>query len=361
MVEFIHELYRVSTGLKVDAMSGMASEGGTDRGETWESPPYYLKDEFIGWVRDTGRPEDYSKLCRRRLARSEQYTIIAPFSVDRKQRPDGYMIPCAICRPGHEKCLNGNLVYGHNSKNIYIVGHNCADSSVVKTANDQFKHREALQRADDYLLRRLPLLPGDVYSLELLQPSVREQARVYTKLKAHDGLLKALRSMSKQHGSSLVVADDSAGGVATTGGMSKGAFVDVAVLRGTQVALSTVFDPLIQYESVLERYRKYEISSSSEIILSEVAGWADSDRIAAAKDLDAADSVRNKLLSDLVEFSSFFDEQNFSELDRWGQDVRNARQVSATVEDGIYEIVDTHGEKRKRVRWQIKDIFWVRG
>jgi hypothetical protein len=199
-----------------------------------------------------------TKSCRCREGRSENkepFSLLRPFEIDRKKRPDGDLAPCPMCQPN--KYLRGSLIYLTDLKAIAAIGHCCADKDNLADARREYRERTTRDVEHDYLLEQIPLIPDYLSVLERVRPSAREAERIYRGFRnGGAGFQRPLR-LIKKIGGLLALEEQLQAEIGATGPAlfrSRGSNVIVqkiefGFLRG-MIAVSSEYNPVRELDRI---------------------------------------------------------------------------------------------------------------
>ncbi len=123
-------------------------------------PPPNIEQEFLDWVRDTGRPDQWRYHEKSQPPRDKDFVELKPFQIPENKRAEVGMATCPICSPNAPKYFEGKLTWYPEEGVLRAIGHECAKAHFgVERANAATaarKHREAVEGAQNFLLETLP-------------------------------------------------------------------------------------------------------------------------------------------------------------------------------------------------------------
>lgn len=136
-------------------------------------PPPYIEQEFLDWVRDTGRPDEWRYHEKSQPPRDKDFVELKSFQVPENKRADVGMATCPICSPRAPKYFEGKLTWYPSEGVLRAIGHECAKAhfgvDIANRAAAERKHREHVESAQYFLLDTLPRIAPLRDEVEALQ------------------------------------------------------------------------------------------------------------------------------------------------------------------------------------------------
>jgi len=310
-------------------------------GPTFASPPHHLRKAFFEFAKDGGRPEDFFAVSNGRLSKQEPYIIIAEFKIPIKKRLDGEYIPCANCRPGSGKFLEGRWIYAPRLRRTFLIGRDCADKSVSAAASREFRNRMTYTAALENLVAILPLLPQMIAALDAARPAATGADRLVAKLRRDAGpLIRTLAATLKQHGEYLIVFDDE---VVVQAGRRMNKPIRVGMLPGATLALQVplAFERQLQHLRVL--FNALNDAGEAPTVKERLGRLSVQEVLQMEKALKKSERQALQFLQNIDAIRRFFSPATMRDLQKWGEDPRNTHRTIVTEEQGSWSISDVAG------------------
>ncbi len=281
----------------------------------------YLIEEFLGHIRHTGQPETFPGLHHGPIAKTESFSLLRRFDIDRSKRPDGDLAPCPMCQPN--KYLRGSLIYLPNLRAVAAIGHCCADKENLAAADRDYRERIEGDFEDDYLIAHIPLIPAYLSVVERVRPAAREVERIYRSLRnAGKSFQRPLRLVKKVGGllaldEQLRVSADMAG---PAGFRSRTSIINQRIefgfLRG-MIALGSDYDPVRELNRIVTAVQSYNHGETDDALLDYVTALDAQSRHAATIKLREAGTGYLKFQDRIADFCNFFTPENIQLLNQW--------------------------------------------
>lgn len=128
-------------------------------------------NEFLQWVEDTGRPQDWRLTVTSRPTKDADFEVMQRFEIPLAYRKKVEMVPCSICSPNSPKFWEGYLVNFPREQRYRVIGHRCGEQHFGTSFRMQVKRLEDIERdkgAVDFLLENLPRVPDLIRVAEAL-------------------------------------------------------------------------------------------------------------------------------------------------------------------------------------------------
>lgn len=312
-------------------------------------PARVYVDRVRTHVAETGLPETFPGLHPGPITKDEPFRILHPISVPRAKRPLGDKAPCPMCQPN--KFYEGKLVYFFKLKAVAIIGHCCASAVTRNEAQLEYDAREALERAEGYLLERLPQVPFALERVLALQPAAAEAQRVYDRFRKDGGRFQQALRKAVRGGGELTVTEvigsalpGGPAGLRTSGSSVQTRDVRFGRLEG-EVAVAAACTIAADLEKCLSALRAFDRGLSEDAAIDFVVALDDSEKVDCAKRLEAAIGTAGRVGKWLASFRAFFSAANLHRITRWGTHSEAPVALSANLEP-----FGTHGEKLFEVR-----------
>jgi len=123
-------------------------------------PSRNITDEFLQWVRDTGRPDAWRYHDNSPPPPDQEYEELVTFDIPTKHRPSVGMASCPICSPEKPKYFQGVLAWFPAEWTLRAIGHECAKNhfgaSLASQARQKRLIKERTEAAENRLLEWLP-------------------------------------------------------------------------------------------------------------------------------------------------------------------------------------------------------------
>ena len=140
-----------------------------------QRPGQYIRQEFLDWVRDTGRPDTWQHHTRTKPPADRDFEELERFAIPAKHRTSVGRASCPICSPDAPKYFSGALAWFPAEGVLRAIGHECADSHFgterANAARAAGRHHAAVEAAQNFLLDTLPqvaALREEVQALSVL-------------------------------------------------------------------------------------------------------------------------------------------------------------------------------------------------
>ncbi|HEY3909815.1 MAG TPA: hypothetical protein VGM07_07985 [Stellaceae bacterium] len=300
-------------------------------------PGNYLIEEFLAHIRSTGQPETFPGLHRGPIAKTEPFSLLKRFEIDRRKRPDGDLAPCPMCQPN--KYLRGSLVYLSDLRAVAAIGHCCADKENLAIADREYRERIARDLEDDYLIAHIPLISAYLSVVARVRPAAREAERIYRSFRnAGASFQRPLRLLKKVGGllaldEQLQVPADIAG---PAGFRSRARIINQKIefgfLRG-MIALSSDYDPVRELDRIITAVRLYNHGETDNALLDYVTGLDPQSRRVATIKLREAGIGYSKFQNRIADFCNFFTPANIGLLNKWASHPVNPYRFEAYLND----------------------------
>jgi hypothetical protein len=323
------------------------------------APGGYLIEAFLAHIRHTGQPETFPGLHPGPIAKSETFSLLKPFEIDRRKRRDGNLAPCPMCQPN--KYLRGSLIYLPDLKAIAAIGHCCADKENLAAAVGDYRERAARDAEHDYLLDHIPLIPAYLSILEKVRPAAREAERIYRNFRtAGAPFQRPLRLVKKIGGlltldEQLQVPADAAG----SAGFRRYASIinqkiEFGFLRG-MIALSGGYDPVRELDRMVAAVRSYNHGETDDALLNYVTALDPQTRRAATIKIRDAGTDYLKFQKRIADFCDFFTPENIRLLNLWASHPANPDRFEARLNENKCTF------RRRGEYWSIllEPILWA--
>ena len=193
-------------------MSRRTSPPAWAKGPFTAEPSEEWQQEFLAHVRKTGQPETFPDIERNPSPEGSRPRILCRFGVDRNKRPDRDMVPCAMCSPIHEKCLDDLCLVWYAAEGVVRnIGPECGDGlqggALLNAERKAFEQRQRQARAESFLEKNLPTTEAWLVALEALRPPLGEAQRLHHKLR-HDqsAIAKKFREVKNRENGVLSVS-----------------------------------------------------------------------------------------------------------------------------------------------------------
>ncbi|MGZ8284066.1 MAG: hypothetical protein ACXW27_00225 [Allosphingosinicella sp.] len=227
-----------------------------------------------------------------------------------------------MCQPN--KFYEGKLVYFFRLKAVAVIGHCCASAVTRNEAQLEYEAREARERAEEYLLERLPQVPGDLGRALALQPAVIEAQRVYDRFRKEGGRFQqALRRAVRGSGEltvTEVIGSSLPGGPAgmrTSGSTVQTRDIRFGRLEG-EVAVAATCTIASDLEKCVSALRAFDCGPSEDAAIDFVVAIGDEERAEVSRRLEAAVVAIGQVERWLAGFRAFFSAANLDRISRWG-------------------------------------------
>lgn len=285
-------------------------------------PARVYVDRVRAHIADTGLPETFPGLHPGPIARDEPFRILSPISIPRAKRPLGDKAPCPMCQPN--KFYEGKVVYFFKLKAVAIIGHCCASAVTRNEAQLEYDAREALERAEGYLLEWLPQVPRALERALALQPAVVEAQRVYDRFRKDGGhfqhaLRKAVRGGEELTATEVIGSALPGGplGMRTSGSTVQTRDIRFGRLEG-QVAVAATCTIATDLEKCISALRTFDRGSDEDAAIEFIVALGDSEKVECSKRLEAAIGTIGRVGQCLAGFRVFFSAANLGRISRWG-------------------------------------------
>ncbi|WP_421761662.1 hypothetical protein [Devosia sp.] len=127
-----------------------------------QRPGKYLRQEFLDWVRETGKPDTWQHHDPSRPPSDQEFEAIVTFVIPESVRSRVGMASCPICSPSAPKYFSGTLAWFPSEGVLRAIGNECAKSHFgverVNAAIAAGKRQAAVGEAQYFLLDALPLI-----------------------------------------------------------------------------------------------------------------------------------------------------------------------------------------------------------
>lgn len=307
-------------------------------------PARVYVDRVRAHVAETGLPETFPGLHPGPIARDEPFRILHPISVPRAKRPLGDKAPCPMCQPN--KFYEGKLVYFFKLKAVAIIGHCCASAVTRNEAQLEYDAREALERAEGYLLERLPQVPLALERALALQPAVVEAQRVYDRFRKDGGrfqqaLRKAVRGAGELTVTEVIGSALPGGpaGMRTSGSTVQTRDIRFGRLEG-EVAVAATCAIAADLQKCVSALRSFDRGPGEDAAIDFVVALDDDEKAECSKRLEAAIGTIERVRHWLASFRVFFGATNLDRISRWGTHGEAPIALAASL-----EAFGSHGEK----------------
>jgi hypothetical protein len=261
----------------------------------------------------------------------------------------GDKAPCPMCQPN--KFYEGKLVYFFKLKAVAIIGHCCASAVTRNEAQLEYDAREALERAEGFLLERLPQVQLALERALALQPAVVEAQRIYDRFRKDGGRFQQALRKAVRGGGELTVTEvigsalpGGPSGMRTSGSTVQTRDVRFGRLEG-EVAVAATCTIAADLEKCLSALRAYDRGPSEDAAIDFVVALDDSERVDCAKRLEAAIGTAARVGQWLAGFRAFFSAGNLDRISRWGTHAEAPVALTASLEP-----FGSHGEKLFEVK-----------
>lgn len=298
-------------------------------------------------IRNTNSPETAPGLVTSRPLKGQPFIYIIPIHLDRAKRPDGREAPCPICSPHAPKYLDGALAWFPVEGVYRCIGIECAGKHIgrAESENAHRHFRETVRRNRNYefLFENLGCVPQYKRYLEkLLRAAVHSEklrrelgaAHVRDRLrkisKSWDGMLRVWEEHKLERVDPVTNEIQT---VVERTPVEYGRLAGIAaiapnyhVARDLRIAISKL--------DIIDRD---EGEKASEWVL-ENAYDHPADMASFGKILRAAKPCRISSEGKIKDVFSFFTEENFERIAKFGADRRNSSFLSASVQRGVFRI-----------------------
>ena len=310
----------------------------------YPSPPSPDDECIVAAIR-ASRPEDIPGLeWTPPDFMAEGHRIVRKFDIDRKKRPDGLFIPCAMCSGGHPKFLLGSILWSPDGK-LRLIGHVCAEKEghFGKAGYGQLlKLREQEERdslALAWMEANIAAIGPTAASVAGLRPIMSFWEEQQRKL-FHDVplLAKRIAKIAARDGGLLTVTQESSSAqlveAATrdeTDSQRKERNQYETVALGTFFGRSFLSQPRtkrsLRLEGILRTFREMPDGEPQEQLLALFDGGERAVTTMFGLILQAMRQAA-ALADECVAAQAFFRENNLTLLERWGSDRRNPQQFT---------------------------------
>jgi hypothetical protein len=324
-------------------------------GPTFSQAPHHLRGDFLKWVKQSAPPEKFWAVSSGRMSRSEPYTIIAEFDVERKKRPLGDEVACSICSPDKPKFLDGRFVFGYKSKRVYLIGHTCADDRVNAKAVKEYKGRFAALQARDFLHSVCEIVIEQEQYLTTLAGPVIGAGKWLHALKVDAKPVAALlASNCRTHGDFLVVEKETEADERRYETNDPRRFERLTSLAGTQRILLSRMN--------IERDFAVVTALSAALVekcstTSSIDRLSNKEAITAKKLVSRLDRAGKKLVEELQIVQRFFSTANMERLRQWSEHPRCPYRFRVRMSNEGVSIKDYHGIGSVIGRWPLLEKF----
>lgn len=302
------------------------------------------------YLKETASPETLDGLAMSHPLKGQPFILIFYFTLRRELRPDGREAPCPICSPNAPKYFDGALAWFPVEGVYRCIGRECAGHFIGKAQSDaakrEFKERRSRDADYEFLAINLGVIPSMIRYFEALLPAAIHADKLRHRLGAAH-VREPLGRVVKNHDGRLVVWDTIEAErfdptVNDTVTIKERVPIDFGLLAGPTAVVQSFDVPRkikneIGYLGVLN---KGEQATAEEWVINEAWNYAEDMRLACYR-LRNANALQPRALTKIKDVLSFFTDENFEQLAKFGDDHRNSISLFAAVRNGQFRIGPT--------------------
>lgn len=332
------------------------------------STPPAADDERITLAIQRDRPEEIFGLSWNKPDfAASGHKIVRTFSVERKKRPGGEFIPCAICSGKHPKFLDGAVLWSPD-RWLRVIGHVCAakpehfGERIYGQLRKQRKQEQLDNAAFDWLhanISPLQAVCSDLVELERYAKYFEEQQRIF--FRDVPDLAKLLESTVRRHQGVLTVSQRiSEMRVAAMKDASRGSMqslhevVNVGSLLGPDFLIRPTSKRSHHLGDIAQTIKNLPSGAPDEIMLALIDKDEHQINIFAGLALRSVQRAV-KIAEECFRAEQFLGAENLTVLENWGKELRNPTQFSVQrFRSGVRFILQDRSQATLSTDWPEK-------